>query len=472
MQRASEIRRRLATALVLAVGLLSPAALVGQGDPGRLAGDWSGVLDAAGASYPLVFHLRVDSTGYAATLDSPDQGAFGIPADEVSVAGDSVQMEFRRIGGRYEAELSDDGEALSGNWSQGGQTLPLDLVRGASESQARRRPQHPEPPYPYDVEEVAFPGGAEGVHLAGTLTLPGSPGPHPAAVLVSGSGPQDRDETVFGHKPFLVLADYLTRRGLAVLRYDDRGVAGSSGDFASATSEDFTDDARAAFDYLRGRADVVPGSIGVIGHSEGGLVAQLLATQAPAAFVVTIAGPGLPGDSVLALQVDALNRAAGMPDAAVEANARIQRRLMDIAISDAEGDEAREQVVVVFAEEAPQLSESQARGQASALTSPWMRWFLRHDPRSVLRELTLPVLAVNGSNDLQVLPGPNLDAIASALEEAGNEDYDVIELEGLNHLLQASETGAVGEYGRLEETIAPVALETIGDWILDRIGSD
>lgn len=452
------------------MGLLTPAALAGQDGPDRFAGDWSGVLDAGVAEYPLIFHVRPGSEGYSAALDSPDQGAYGIPADGVTTSVDSLVIEFRQIGGRYEAELSADGQALSGSWSQAGQTFPLDLELGAAQAEAPRRPQHPEPPFPYAVEEVEFQGGADGVRLAGTLTIPESPGPHPATILVSGSGPQDRDETIFRHKPFLVLADYLTRRGLAVLRYDDRGVAGSSGDFASATSEDFTGDALAALEYLDGRPELAPNAIGLIGHSEGGLIAQLVATRAPLAFVVMIAGPGLPGDSVLALQVDALNRAAGMSEAAVEANARIQRRLMDIVLSDAEVEQAREQVVAAYGEEAPHVPESQARRQAAALTSPWMRWFLRHDPRPVLRGLRLPVLALNGSNDLQVLPGPNLDAIASALETAGNEDYDVIELEGLNHLLQASPTGAVSEYGRIEETIAPAALETIGDWVLERVG--
>lgn len=223
--------------------------------------------------------------------------------------------------------------------------------------------------------------------------------------------------------------------------------------------------------YLRGRDDIRSDAVGLIGHSEGGIVVQLVARDDPElAFIVMIAGPGVRGDSVLALQVDALNRAAGLPDSAVEANARIQRRLMDIALSDADAEAMRGQVVAAFAEMAPAVPESQARRQAAALTSPWMRWFLAYDPAPVLRRLTLPVLAINGSNDLQVLAGPNLDAIAGALEEAGNEDYDVLELDGLNHLLQTSETGAVSEYRKIEETIAPTALEVIGDWIEARTG--
>lgn len=448
--------------------LLMAAPLQAQGVD-RFAGAWNGTLDVGAAQLRLVFHVTSAEEGYTATLDSPDQGAHGIPASGVSVSGDSLVVEFAQLTGRYAGEIDTTDVKLIGTWTQGGQSFPLELERG--EPEEVRRPQHPEPPYPYEAEDVRFAGGAEGVELTGTLTLPEGPGPHPAAILVSGSGPQDRDETIFQHKPFLVLADYLTRRGIAVLRYDDRGVAGSTGDFAAATSEDFADDAAAAVAYLRSREGIDPAEVGVVGHSEGGLVAQLLAARpdVPVAYVVTIGGPGLAGDSVLALQVDALNAAAGMSDEQRAANNALQRRLMDVAISDVPADSARERIVEIFEAAAPGAPADQLRRQAEAITSPWMRWFLRHDPRSVLRELTVPLLAVNGARDLQVLAGPNLAAIASALEAAGNEDFRVVELEGLNHLLQTSETGQVAEYGRIEETIAPVALETIGDWIVERV---
>jgi hypothetical protein len=300
------------------------------------------------------------------------------------------------------------------------------------------------------------------------MTLPEAGGPHPAAILVSGSGPQDRNEEIFQHKPFLVLADYLTRRGIAVLRYDDRGVAESTGDFATATTRDFAADAEGALTYVRSRADIDPGAIGLIGHSEGGLVAPLVASRVQVGWIVMIAGTGLPGDSVLALQVDALNEAAGMPPAQRAASNSLQRRLMDVVTSDRDRAAAQEEIARLLRAEVPGLAPEQALAQAEALTSPWMQEFLRHDPRPVLRELTVPVLAVNGGNDLQVLAGPNLAAIESALAAAGNEDFETVEFEGLNHLLQTSETGLVTEYGRIEETIAPIALRRIGDWIVAR----
>lgn len=419
-------------AAICSAGLLMATPLHAQD---RFAGTWSGELDFGAAQLRLVLHVEPGEEGYTAALDSPDQGAFGIKASDVSTKGDSLIIEFADIAGQYAGAVDAKGTSLAGTWSQGGQVFPLVLGRG--EPEQVHRPQNPEAPFPYREVEARFAGGSDGVELAGTLTLPATGGPHPAAILVSGSGPQDRNEEIFQHRPFLVLADYLTRRGIAVLRYDDRGVAESTGDFATATTRDFAADAEAALAYMRTRADIEPGAIGLIGHSEGGLVAPLVASRVAVDWIVTIAGPGLPGDSVLVL-------------------------------SDRDPATAQEEIAALLRAEVPGLAEEQARAQAAGLTSSWMREFLRHDPRPVLRELMVPVLAVNGGNDLQVLAGPNLAAIESALAAAGNEDFATVELEGLNHLLQTSDTGLVTEYSRIEETLAPSALQTIGDWIVIR----
>jgi pimeloyl-ACP methyl ester carboxylesterase len=453
-------------ALALAAGLL--IAMPAQAQD-RFAGEWSGLLDVGTLKLHLVFHVVATEDGYTATLDSPDQGARGMVASDVTVTGDSVSIEFAQLGARYDARIAAEGTRLEGKFSQGGQVLPLDLEPGVPDEV--RRPQNPEPPYPYDVEDVSFPGGAAGVELAGTLTLPRGGGRHPAAILVSGSGPQNRDEEIFQHRPFLVLADYLTRRGVAVLRYDDRGVGESTGNFGTATSLDFADDAEAAFRFLRARDEVEPDEIGVVGHSEGGIIAQLLAARLPQlAYVVMIAGPGVPGDSILLLQVEALNRVAGLPETTVEARVALQRRLMDVALKDLDPEQVRAELAEVFRSEAPGMTDEQIRTQSRVLTSPWMHWFLHYDPRPMLREMQVPVLAVIGSKDLQVLPDENLSAISEALREGGNPDHTVLELEGLNHLLQSAETGLGTEYGQIEETMAPAALETIGDWIVERFG--
>jgi uncharacterized protein len=434
----------------------------------QVVGDWTGSLQAGGVELSLVFHITEQDGTLAATMDSPDQGGYGIPASSAVFANDTLTVEFVAIGGTYVASFSESG-VLDGTWTQSGRAFPLELTRNEGELPEARRPQEPTEPLPYAVEDVAFANLAAGIELAGTLTLPAGPGPHPAAILISGSGPQDRNEQVFGHRPFLVLADHLTRLGIVVLRYDDRGWGESGGSYAEATTADFATDAEAALHYLEGREEVDAGRIGLIGHSEGGVIAPLVATQTDAvAYVVMIAGPGVRADSLLLLQAEALNRASGATQEQIAANRELQKQLFAVAISAATEAELDAEVRQIFAKLAPGVTGAALDAQVASVTSPWMRWFLAYDPAPVLRELLIPTLAVNGSNDLQVLAEPNLSAIEAALTAAGNPDFTIVELEGLNHLLQTSDTGLVTEYSRIEETIAPLALETIGDWIVRR----
>lgn len=435
----------------------------------QIVGHWEGTLTAGSVELTIVLHIAEADSGLAATMDSPDQGAFGISASSVTVTGDSVNIQFASIGGAFQGHLSGE-NGLDGSWTQGGQTFSLNLARTEGEQPEARRPQEPTEPLPYQAEDIVFSNAPAGIDLAGTLTLPNGPGPHPAVVLISGSGPQNRDEEVFRHRPFLVLADHLTRQGIAVLRYDDRGVGESGGSFAPATSADFATDAEAAVHYLENRAEIDASRIGLIGHSEGGTIAPLLASQLDAvAFVVLIAGPGLRADSVLVLQAEAINRAAGATEAQIATNRELQKRLFAAVIADATDAELDADLRRIFAETAPGITGGALEAQVAFVSSPWMRWFLRYDPEPALRGLQIPVLAVNGSNDLQVIAEPNLSAIKTALTAGGNADFMTVELEGLNHLLQTSETGLVSEYGRIEETMAPLALETISDWIVRRV---
>lgn len=324
------------------------------------------------------------------------------------------------------------------------------------------RPQTPKPPFPYAVEDVVF-DSAPGVRLAGTLTLPKGPGPFPVAVLISGSGPNDRDETVFGHKPFLVLADDLTRRGIAVLRYDKRGVGGSSGRAPGVTTADFAVDARAAVAFLKTRKDIDPRRIGLIGHSEGGVIAPMVAAGDPSvAFVVMMAGSGVPGDELLVAQNRAILTAMGGSEAALAAAEQTNRKIYEIAKSDVSDADAqgRVETILVGLGQAP----AQAHVGAAQAASPWIRWWLRYDPRPALTKLRCPVLALDGSKDLQVVAAQNLPEIRKALKD--DPDATVLELPGLNHLFQTAGTGAVGEYAQIPETIAPIALTTIGDWVV------
>ena len=307
--------------------------------------------------------------------------------------------------------------------------------------------------------------------MADRAPLVDGEGPFPAAILVSGSGPQNRDEEVFEHRPFHVLADYLTRRGVAVLRYDDRGVGDSGGVFAGSTSEDFARDAEAAVRFLGARDEVDAAAIGIIGHSEGGLIAPLVASRSTnVGWVVMMAGPGLPGLDLLVLQAVAINRAAGMPEAAVEMRRDLQHALLTLAASDRSTHEVETEALRLLQGANAGLTVEQARGEIANLTSPWMRWFVRYDPRPVLQRVNVPVLAINGELDLQVPSGPNLEAIQAGFAEGENERASVVELPGLNHLFQTATTGLVSEYRQIEETIAPAALEVIGDWIVERFG--
>ncbi|HEX8294591.1 MAG TPA: alpha/beta fold hydrolase [Pyrinomonadaceae bacterium] len=451
-----------------------------------LEGIWQGTLDAGGAKLRLVINVtkRPDG-GLAATLDSPDQGATGIPVDSVTLTGAAVRFELKSAGGVYEGTMNKEGTAIDGRWSQGPGSFPLVLSRVERAPAGPARPQTPKGPYPYEVEEVSYENRAAGVRLAGTLTLPRAKGPHTAVLLISGSGQQDRDETILGHKPFHVLADYLTRRGVAVLRVDDRGVGGSSAgpDLNKATSEDFAGDVLAGVEYLKSRKEVDPKRVGLVGHSEGGMIAPMVASRSSAvAFVVLLAGPGLAAEEGFAAQVSALARANGESEGAVAWRRRLVGRVFavmkeekdDAAALRRAHEERAKLLGELSADERKRygLADDEMEGIVRVMLTPWFRFFAAYDPRATLAKVRVPVLAVAGERDLQVVPAKeHLAAVAQALKAGGNRDYTVKELPKLNHLFQTSETGSPAEYGRIEETISPVALELIGDWILRHAGA-
>jgi uncharacterized protein len=340
---------------------------------------------------------------------------------------------------------------------------------------AQNRPQTPQPPFPYQAEEVFFDNVTAGALLAGTLTLPLGEGPFPAAVLITGSGAQNRDEEVFGHRPFAVLADFLTRRGIAVLRYDDRGVFGSTGMFEGSTTEDFADDALAGVKYLKDRADIDPGHIGLIGHSEGGLVAPMAAVRSSdVSFIVLLAGPGVVGEEILYAQQALIARDLGASEEDIATGRAINGMIFDIMKEESDNQAAADrirQAIRLF----EGISGAERREAETALVaqfpfllSDWYRFFLTYDPVPALRQVTVPVLAINGSTDLQV-PPDNLQAIAAALQEGGNTDFSTVELPGLNHFFQTSATGSTTEYETIEETFAPAALEQVADWLVARV---
>jgi pimeloyl-ACP methyl ester carboxylesterase len=328
------------------------------------------------------------------------------------------------------------------------------------------RPQDPKPPFPYSQEEVTYGSLEPGVKLAGTLTIPDSKGPFPAVLLITGSGSQNRNEEIMGHKPFLVLADYLTRRGIAVLRVDDRGVGGSSSGPPTATTMNFVQDVLAGVAFLKARHDVDPRHIGLIGHSEGGLIAPIVANESPdVAFIVLMAGSGVKGEDLLLEQGRLLMRASGASEELMQENAKVQKKLFSVIKSTTDNEAAEKQMREFLSTVNPAIRES-ALAQMNMALSPWMRFFVTYDPQTALLKVKCPVLAMNGEKDLQVPPRQNLPAIEDALRAGGNKDFKVVELPGLNHLFQTCKTGAVSEYSQIEETISPSALDLMGDWIL------
>lgn len=445
----------------------SDAAPLSEGDR-RFVGTWMGPLRVGRTELRVVVHVAAAGDSLTATLDSPDQGATGIPVAQVQVDADTLRLGVPSISGQFAGVLGDSARTLDGQWAQGGSRLPLTLRRSDAAPDVRR-PQTPEPPFPYATETVRFTNESAGVTLEGTLSMPRADGPHPAVVLVAGSGAQDRDGTVMGHKPLLVLADTLTRRGVAVLRFDERGVGASGGVHASATTADLADDVRAAVDALAQRDDVDGDRIGIVGHSEGGLIAPRVANATDrVAFVVLLATPALPGRQIILDQIDRMNAAEGV-DAPTRAVMRgTQQRFFSALTQDADSSAIARDLRRLMLD-VRGIPEDRIDAEIRRLMQPWFRYFIEYDPRPALRDLDVPVLALSGSNDLQVAPDTNLTVLRRALEAGANPPHTLRLLDGLNHLLQPADTGAVSEYAAIETTMAPQALGLIADWIADRI---
>jgi pimeloyl-ACP methyl ester carboxylesterase len=450
----------------------SERAALSQEPAPEFLGHWEGAIELPGSALTVIVDLAHEDGSWSGTADIPMQGAKGLPLTGIAAGDGKIEFALADIPGdpTFRGELSDG--RITGTFTQGGQSFPFGLGREAIPEPAR--PQEPEGPLPYEQEEVSYTNGE--IRLAGTLTFPSGGAPFPAAILISGSGPQDRNEEVFGHKPFLVLSDHLTRAGIAVLRVDDRGVGGSGGSVSESTTEDFAGDVLAGIAFLRDREEVDPKRIGLIGHSEGGIIAPLVAAESDeVAYVITLAGPGVPGDEILYRQTQLIARASGVDEQSLAGVLEAHRELTSSVKSGAEEDEIRVRVRALIE---AQLGEAESDAIDTAveqtvaqMTGPWFRFFLGYDPRPALGKVRVPVLALNGELDLQVDPDQNLPEIRKALEQGGNEDFTVEELPGLNHLFQTAESGSVEEYYTLEETLSPVALDAIRDWILARFGA-
>jgi pimeloyl-ACP methyl ester carboxylesterase len=437
-------------------------------------GVWQGVLEGNGMRLRLQLHVaHDDEKQLVAALDSPDQGLSGLPAIKVSQKESVFHFEIPVVDAVYDGTLDATKSAIAGILKQSGVERALNFKR-SDQILELRRPQAPSKPYPYREEEITFPNNKAKISLAATLTIPLSPGPFPAAVLISGSGPHDRDETIAGHHPFLILADHLTRKGIAVLRFDKRGIGKSTGDFASATMEDFSSDAEAAVAYLHTRKEIDSKRIGLIGHSEGGIIAPMVATHSnDVAWIVLLAAPGLKGEDLLLLQSERILRNAGVNDGEISRSLAFNKQSYALIRQekDSAALESKLNDLIQSTSMGASLPPAALQAQVRLLVSPWFRNYIDYDPLPVLQKTACAVLALNGEKDLQVPSTENLSKIQKALQDGGNMDFLTTELPGLNHLFQHCPSGSPTEYGGIEETIAPEALNAVSDWVLKHTAS-
>lgn len=438
-------------------------------------GNWLGEIAAGGSSIRLGLHLEIKDTAYQGFLISPDQTQDSFDIDRIKWTGDSLVMRCKKLGLRFSMVMAGKCDTLKGIWTPGkGNKLTMNRIDVLP---VMLRPQEPKPPYPYKTEEVSFPNVKGGFTLAGTLSMPNDTGRFPAVILITGSGAQDRNETLLGHKPFLVIADYLTRAGIAVLRYDDRGVGISGGDFKTATSYDFATDAQAAFDYLKTRTDIDPLRIGLAGHSEGGMIAPVVAAKnSEVAFVILLAGPGTTGKQILISQGELIARAENTPETEIQQSIALNRKIYDLMEKKKDPEKLAEALRALLKEEAAKLTpeervaanltDAAINAIAMNVSTPWFIEFVSFDPQPWLKKVQCRVLALNGENDLQVPCNENLTAIESAFKAGKCTDYTIKPMPGLNHLFQHCNSCKIGEYARIEETFSPEVLQIMVDWIL------
>ena len=423
----------------------------------QIEGYWTGQIKLGAQELEMAFDIKAIDNGFSATLDVPAQGAFDIPVDETVFQENRLNMTMSAMGATYSGMLKES--RIEGEFTQHGMTFPLNLEKGSKEAK-QVRPQDPQPPFDYRVTEVSFTNEKEGNILTGTLTIPKGKGPFPAMVLVSGSGQQNRDEELMNHRPFWVIADYCARHGIAVLRYDDRGMGGSTGEVENATSMDFSYDAEAAFDFLRKQKHIDASRVGILGHSEGGIINFMVSARRPeVAFLVSLAGPAVNGIEVLKEQQVAILRASGMTEEMIAFSQNSNRQLFDIVESSNDREEAdslMRQLVKSWG-----YNEELTEQTVSGMTMPWMYYFLKYDPTEAIVKTNCPALLLNGSKDLQVIASQNLPAYEKIIAEHGKTNLTLHEMPDLNHLFQHCETGAIEEYATIDETISPEVLEMI-----------
>jgi pimeloyl-ACP methyl ester carboxylesterase len=452
----------------------------------NLSGTWEGVLNI-GRPLNIVYNFyRNNDSAYGGTMDVPAQNAKGLIVNKVTVKGDSVIAELTSAGITYKGMFTRD-STLNGKWLQNGASLPL-VLKLTQQQQAAEviRPQTPVPPFSYNSEDVEYDNPDKTVHFGGTLTFPKTGSSFPTALLITGSGQQDRDETIFGHKPFAVLADYLTKKGYAVLRVDDRIIGKTTGTLTNVTSADFAKDVEAGIAYLKTRSEVDKNKIGLIGHSEGGAIAPMVAAIHPDLyFIILWAGPIAGGLKINVEQNGYALEQAGIDNTSVNAFKQLHAKelalfekcadvtALNIQVKKVYDTWKQQQPEVVlknlYANDSTILTKNIYAIYDNLYSLAWMRFFIMHSFAADLAKVHCKVLAINGDMDTQVDAAMNLHVIDSTLTKNNNHHFKTVTLKGLNHLLQPATTGDTSEYATIQITIAPEALKTIGDWMDENV---
>lgn len=447
--------------------------------------NWTGILNAGGQKIELRLHLvqNPDKT-YSSNWDVPAQKAMGITSSKTQLENNQLSIEIKMIGASYTGKINAEGNAIEGSWGQSGMSFPLHM-EPLKEGQAATiiaKPQTPKPPFNYASEDIEYKGVQTQLNYGATLTYPKDNAKHSLVILITGSGRQDRDETIFDHKPFAVIADYLTKKGFAVLRVDDRGAGKSTGDFSKSTTADFALDVEEHIRYAKTLAMIDTTKIGLLGHSEGGLIAPMVAARNKSvAFIILMAGPGIEIAELMAVQNEMVLKSAGISQQAIDAYIPLYKQLMKtIIVMDKKEDAILTSKSIVkewfdktdknLVKLTTNISteadiDKFATSMAETLSTNWWKFFAAYNPQPNLQKVKCPVLALNGSADIQVPAAVSIKGIETALKKGGNKHFVTKQFEGLNHLFQKCNKCTVQEYGELETTIEGEVLETIGNWL-------
>ncbi len=444
-----------------------------------IEGSWNGLLDIQGIKLKIIFNISSKEGKLVATLDSPDQGAKDIPVETTVFANNTLEIEMLRPKISYAGKPNADFSEIEGTFIQNTIKIPLKLSKKEIEKPIAVRPQTPKSPFPYHEEEITFDNKKDSIKLAGTFTFPTTKGTFPVVIMITGSGPQNRDEEILDHKPFAVIANDLTKKGIAVLRFDDRGVGKSTGKFSEATSADFANDIEAAVAFIKTRKEVNVKKIGLIGHSEGGMIAPMVASKSKdISFIVLMAGPGTPIDELMVAQNTKALKLSGASESNIKETTDLYKVVYNFIKQNDSGN-LKPKLVEFIKSELSKLPKNDASPTeekinelaeqlGTSFSGKWFQYFIKYNPSENLLKVKCPVLAMNGSLDFQVPATENLKAIEMALTKGGNKNFKTIELPGLNHLFQEAITGALNEYSKIEQTISPQALTVMSDWIIDQ----